>query len=105
MKGITPMAIVRALGPLGQPAARYLIRMRISWMPETSAFRTIINTDHLMDYMYHSWALPGSGEAALSHLLWPGAWAKRPLMDHFQVGPIVDREQIPTPKNHSIADP
>jgi len=77
--GVTPGALVRALGPFGPRAVAAALRRRAArWtfaqpLPDGAL-------DALGAYLFHTLAAPGSGEHALRHLLAPGAAPRAPLL-------------------------
>ncbi|KAF0708932.1 hypothetical protein As57867_006141, partial [Aphanomyces stellatus] len=87
--GITPMALVRFTGPLGPHLVQWIVLKRISWVPESNVLRTgEMDLDTACAYIYHNWALPRSGEAALFTHLGPGASTPRPLMELLLPGQV-----------------
>ncbi|RMX65609.1 hypothetical protein DD238_001774 [Peronospora effusa] len=81
-KNITPMSVVRFLGPYGPTFVQKVVHRRTLLMSEGSAMRDgRVNLNELGEYMYHNWALKASGERAMTTHLAPGAHAVRPLMD------------------------
>ncbi|KAJ3272740.1 hypothetical protein HDV01_005268 [Terramyces sp. JEL0728] len=69
---ITPMSIIRTLGPAGPSLVRKYTSRRFAHLAEEE-------NKSLEDYIYHISAQSGSGEYALARLLKPGAWARNPL--------------------------
>ncbi|KAI8921780.1 Alpha/Beta hydrolase protein [Entophlyctis helioformis] len=69
---MTPMSVVRTVGPLGPSLVRQYTSRRFAHM-DPAEVATIEK------YIYHTSAQPGSGEFALARLLLPGAWARLPL--------------------------
>jgi cardiolipin-specific phospholipase len=77
--GATPMALMRALGPCGLPCVRASLRGRASrWLLEAPIPPATLAA--LGSWLFHQLCAPPSGEAALSALLAPGAWAREPLI-------------------------
>ncbi|GBG00298.1 1-acylglycerol-3-phosphate O-acyltransferase-like [Raphidocelis subcapitata] len=74
--GVTPGAVIRALGPWGPGLVGKYVGGRFSYhgQPLTAEEVPVFS-----DYFYHISASAGSGEFALRHLLSPGAWARSPL--------------------------
>ncbi|KAJ3075702.1 hypothetical protein HK102_005547 [Quaeritorhiza haematococci] len=71
---ITPGTVVRFAGPFGPQLVHKYTSRRFAYLPHDES-------KDFHDYVYHISALPGSGEYALSGLLLPGAWARKPLLD------------------------
>ncbi|KAJ3256272.1 hypothetical protein HK103_005635 [Boothiomyces macroporosus] len=69
---ITPMSVIRTLGPAGPSLVRKYTSRRFAHLADEE-------NKALEDYIYHISAQSGSGEYALARLLKPGAWAKKPL--------------------------
>jgi hypothetical protein len=69
---ITPMAVIRTIGPWGPNLVKLYTDRRFHFLPQAE-------NDALREYLYHICAQKGSGEYALSSLLAPGAWAKKPI--------------------------
>uniref|UniRef100_A0A915L6G9 AB hydrolase-1 domain-containing protein n=1 Tax=Romanomermis culicivorax TaxID=13658 RepID=A0A915L6G9_ROMCU len=67
-----PLALLRALGPLGP---KLLKKARPDFGRKFGA------DDAIYDYIYHCNALPPSGEAAFKTLSLPYGWAKRPMVE------------------------
>ncbi|CAM9257231.1 unnamed protein product, partial [Phaeothamnion confervicola] len=57
--GMTPMAPVRWAGPFGPRLVHWLLRKRLSWMPEGSDVSKL-DVDALARYMHQNWALVSS---------------------------------------------
>lgn len=77
--GVTPMALMRYLGPCGAPCVRGSLRGRSSrWLLEAPIPPDTLAA--LSDWLFHALCAPPAGEAALSALLAPGAWARAPLI-------------------------
>ncbi|EQC36828.1 hypothetical protein SDRG_05660 [Saprolegnia diclina VS20] len=86
---ITPMAIVRYLGPFGHKLVSWILQRRMSWLPDTSVLKSgILDPALIADYMYHNWALKKSGDVAMNTHLLPGAFGKRALRDALLPGQI-----------------
>ncbi|DAZ93212.1 TPA: hypothetical protein N0F65_001564 [Lagenidium giganteum] len=90
---ITPMSMVRFVGPFGPALVRWILRKRISWVPPSNIIRSgDMDFDHITMYCYHNWALKKSGEIALYTHLHPGASARTtPLCELLAPG----RAQVP----------
>ena len=71
---ITPMSVIRTIGPFGPSLVRMYTDRRFHFLPPTE-------NDALRDYLYHICAQKGSGEYALGVLLQPGAWGRRPMVN------------------------
>ncbi|KAJ1339231.1 hypothetical protein BSLG_006369 [Batrachochytrium salamandrivorans] len=69
---ITPMSVIRTLGPLGPSLVKTYTSRRFDKMDPAEV-------SSIDAYIYHISAQTGSGEFALAHLLAPGAWAYSPL--------------------------
>ncbi|KAL2916912.1 hypothetical protein HK105_203691 [Polyrhizophydium stewartii] len=74
---ITPMSIVRSMGPWGPNMVKLYTSRRFAHMDQSE----VASIDN---YIYHISAQRGSGEFALAHLLAPGAWAYSPLHDRLK---------------------
>ena len=75
---VTPMSLVRLLGPLGPAAARAAVRRRAGRAPAGSLLRS--HTALLAEYEYHNWAGDCSGELAVNGYMAPFGYARRPLL-------------------------
>ncbi|CAG8764305.1 7246_t:CDS:2, partial [Racocetra persica] len=71
---ITPQLIMRWAGPFGPSLVNRYTTRRFSHLDEQDRF-------DLHDYLYHISSAPGSGEFALSRILAPGAFARKPLIN------------------------
>ncbi|TPX59569.1 hypothetical protein SpCBS45565_g07698 [Spizellomyces sp. 'palustris'] len=71
---VTPMSVIRTMGPWGPSLVRKYTSRRFAYLDQSDA-------DDLHSYIYHISAQTGSGEFALARLLLPGAWARKPLHD------------------------
>ncbi|KAI9099995.1 Alpha/Beta hydrolase protein [Phlyctochytrium arcticum] len=69
---VTPMSLIRTMGPWGPSLVRKYTNRRFSYLDQE-------DSNDLHGYIYHISAQPGSGEFALARLLLPGAWARQPL--------------------------
>jgi pimeloyl-ACP methyl ester carboxylesterase len=79
---ITPVFLVRQLGPLGPYAVRKALVRRLNEVPEVSPSREALNEPFLTlltEYMYNNLAGRGSGEKALVTMMRPGFFAVEPL--------------------------
>jgi cardiolipin-specific phospholipase len=70
---LTPQSILRWTGPFGPTLVNQYTTRRFSHLGE-------IDRIDLHDYLYHISCAPGSGEYALSRILAPGAYARKPLI-------------------------
>lgn len=70
---VTPNSFVRFLGPLGLPVARGLVKWRFGHLHANYDLRV------LTEYVFHSNVGPVSGEVALTQILHPTIYARRPL--------------------------
>ncbi|RHZ61861.1 hypothetical protein Glove_345g15 [Diversispora epigaea] len=70
---ITPQSFMRWTGPFGPSLVSQYTSRRFANLDEQDRI-------DLHDYLYHVSAAPGSGEYALSRILAPGAYARKPLM-------------------------
>ncbi|CAG8490613.1 1782_t:CDS:2, partial [Scutellospora calospora] len=71
---ITPQLIMRWAGPFGPSLVNKYTTRRFAHLDEQDRF-------DLHDYLYHISSAPGSGEFALSRILAPGAFARKPLIN------------------------
>ncbi|CDS11605.1 hypothetical protein LRAMOSA03868 [Lichtheimia ramosa] len=71
-KNVTPMSIVRLTGPYGASLVNRYTSRRFAHLDTHEQHA-------LYDYLYHITSSAGSGEFALSAILAPGAYARRPL--------------------------
>ncbi|CAG8469834.1 16991_t:CDS:2 [Dentiscutata erythropus] len=71
---ITPQLIMRWAGPFGPSLVNRYTTRRFANLDEQDQF-------DLHDYLYHISSAPGSGEFALSRILAPGAFARKPLIN------------------------
>ncbi|EEB09144.2 cardiolipin-specific phospholipase [Schizosaccharomyces japonicus yFS275] len=71
---ITPFAILRSIGPIGPKLVSTWTNIRFSTLPKDTFMA-------LHNYCYAIFSLKGSSEYALSHLLAPGAFARRSLIN------------------------
>lgn len=79
---LTPMSLVRFVGPFGPSLLNRVVHLRVEWMPESSALRNgQLELTLVCEYTYQNWAHKKSGENAMHTHLLPGAFAKRPLCD------------------------
>jgi cardiolipin-specific phospholipase len=84
---ISPFSIIRLTGPLGPRFVSGWTARRFNHLPSDEA-------SILHDYSFSIFKQKGSGEYALSYLLAPGAYARRPVIDRIQnVGRQVIREE------------
>ncbi len=74
--GFTPQDVVKYAGPKGKDWTSKLVTQRLFRVDDEDPLKPL-----LCDYLYHSYALPGSGEYALNKILSPGAWAYSPLIE------------------------
>jgi cardiolipin-specific phospholipase len=70
----TPQLILRWLGPFGPSLVSKYTTRRFSHLEERDQL-------DLHDYIYHISTATGSGEFAITRLLEPGAYARKPLID------------------------
>ncbi|KAG6036541.1 hypothetical protein E4U41_005610 [Claviceps citrina] len=90
---ISPFSIVRYAGPLGPRFVSGWSSRRFNHLPPDEA-------KALHDYSFSIFKQKGSGEYALSYILAPGAYARRPLINRIhQVG----RQPIPVSRTPSGA--
>ncbi|ODV88965.1 hypothetical protein CANCADRAFT_53297 [Tortispora caseinolytica NRRL Y-17796] len=73
-KNVSPFTFVRIAGPIGPRLVSGWSSRRFSQLNESLA-------QALHDYSYRIFSAKGSGEYALTYLLAPGAFARRPLID------------------------
>ncbi|KAI9490194.1 Alpha/Beta hydrolase protein [Zychaea mexicana] len=73
-KNVTPMSIVRTVGPFGASLVNSYTSRRFAHLDTPERY-------DLYDYIYNITASTGSGEYALAAVLKPGAFARRPLFD------------------------
>ena len=71
--------IVRALGPFSKMIIKFILKRRLSNLSSD-----VLKA--LQDYFSQVTLLRGSGEYAITHILLPGAWARRPLLNRLTVG-------------------
>lgn len=69
---VTPMSIVRMIGPFGASLVHTYTSRRFAHLDESEQH-------DLYDYLYHITSSTGSGEYALAAILAPGAFARKPL--------------------------
>ncbi|CAG8491751.1 9707_t:CDS:2 [Acaulospora morrowiae] len=74
---ITPQLIMRWAGPFGPSLVSQYTTRRFAHLD-------VQDQIDLHDYLYHISAAPGSGEYALSKILAPGAYARKPLMNRLE---------------------
>ena len=84
--GWTPQTVVRAAGPLGKGLVRKAIKARFGG-DETMNMAGVSSGGLVLDYMHAITSAKGSGEHALSRILLPGAYAKRPLVSRMGAMP------------------
>lgn len=82
-RGVNPNQLVRGVGPYGPKFVRKSFQARCGSL--TLGFKGLNEEDEssntlLADYMYQITAMPASGEHALSAIMVPGAFARRPLI-------------------------
>ncbi|CAG8502699.1 2798_t:CDS:2 [Ambispora gerdemannii] len=70
---ITPQSVLRWTGPFGPSLVSRYTSQRFAYLEEQDRI-------DLHDYIYHISLAPGSGEYALSKILAPGAFARKPLI-------------------------
>jgi len=85
--GATPGQLIRGLGPWAKYLVEKYVGKRFSRYGDGL---TPGEADVFKHYVYHTQALPGSGEHALKYLLAPFAWARIPL------GPLLHQLRVPT---------
>ncbi|CAG8468498.1 3435_t:CDS:2, partial [Acaulospora colombiana] len=73
----TPQLIMRLTGPFGPSLVSQYTSRRFAHLDEQDRI-------DLHDYLYHISAAPGSGEYAMSRILAPGAYARKPLMNRLE---------------------
>jgi cardiolipin-specific phospholipase len=84
---ISPFSFVRLTGPLGPRFVSGWTARRFNHLPSDEA-------SILHDYSFSIFKQKGSGEYALSYILAPGAYARRPAIDRIQdIGRQVIREE------------
>jgi cardiolipin-specific phospholipase len=71
-RNVTPMSIVRMIGPFGASLVHTYTSRRFAHLDESEQY-------DLYDYLYHITSSNGSGEFALAAVLAPGAYARKPL--------------------------
>ncbi|KAI9468508.1 MAG: Alpha/Beta hydrolase protein [Benjaminiella poitrasii] len=71
-RNVTPMSIIRCLGPFGPSLVYNYASRRFAHLDESEQH-------DLYDYLYHITSSSGSGEFALAAILAPGAYARKPL--------------------------
>ncbi|KAK4518299.1 uncharacterized protein ATC70_001651 [Mucor velutinosus] len=71
-RNVTPMSIIRMIGPFGPSLVHTYTSRRFAHLTEGEQH-------DLYDYLYNITASTGSGEFALAAILSPGAYARRPL--------------------------
>lgn len=71
-RNVTPMSIVRMIGPFGASLVHTYTSRRFAHLDESEQH-------DLYDYLYHITSSNGSGEFALAAVLAPGAFARKPL--------------------------
>ncbi|KAH7107926.1 alpha/beta-hydrolase [Auriculariales sp. MPI-PUGE-AT-0066] len=81
-EGYSPFGVVRALGMFGPLLVGRYSSRRFSGLSEEE-------TRDMHDYIYNITVAKGSGEYCISHLLAPGAHARRPMVDR------IDKLKIP----------
>ena len=81
--GLTPHMVVRCLGPLGPKLVSGYCAHRFGPGSAHCNGRPLSDSElsAFEKYLYCTLSARPSGEAALRHLLAPGAWARLPLMD------------------------
>ncbi|EGE02159.1 alpha/beta hydrolase [Trichophyton equinum CBS 127.97] len=90
---VSPFSFVRWSGPLGPRLVSGWTSRRFSHLPQPES-------KALHDYAYSIFRMRGSGEYALSYILAPGAYARKPLINRIHgVGRQLIRE--PTPSSAS----
>jgi len=72
VKNITPVQILRKVGPLSWFMIKFFVNDRFQEL-------TLEELAHVKDYLEQINLMPASGELALVHILEPGAWAFKPL--------------------------
>jgi hypothetical protein len=70
--GYTPQSFVRTAGPWGHKLVRQYCTRRFPDLEQE-------DMENVVQYIHGITCLDGTGEYALSRLLAPGAWARRPL--------------------------
>ncbi|CCI43249.1 unnamed protein product [Albugo candida] len=85
MLHLTPMWIIRFVGPFGQRLTRAAMRRRISLTATTNVIRCgDMNFDDITSYSYHNWALKASTDIAIYTHLHPDMNAHHgPICDSF----------------------
>jgi cardiolipin-specific phospholipase len=98
-QNVSPFSIVRLAGPLGPRFVSGWTSRRFSHLPPAEA-------QALHDYSFSIFKQKGSGEYALTYLLAPGAYARRPVIHRIQgVGRQVisrDDDGKPLKKEHGF---
>uniref|UniRef100_A0A7S2WI46 AB hydrolase-1 domain-containing protein n=1 Tax=Mucochytrium quahogii TaxID=96639 RepID=A0A7S2WI46_9STRA len=82
--GVTPNHLVRGAGPYGHRLVEKAVNARFGDVDEERLGLSggdLQTRTNVVDYLFHITAAPGSGEHALSKLLAPGAYAKKPLCE------------------------
>lgn len=77
-KNISPLNLVRKSGPFSKQFIKMYTQRKLLDTTQKTV-RALVN------YLEQIVLLPGSGEYALTHILEPGAWAKKPLCDRLHV--------------------
>jgi cardiolipin-specific phospholipase len=72
------MSVIRTIGPFGPSLVRKYTDRRFHYLPPAES-------QAIFDYLYHICAQPGSGEYALSSILLPGAWGRKPMCNRMHV--------------------
>lgn len=72
----TPQAFIRAVGPFGPKLLKGYTDRRFKQLQQSEL-------DLLHQYLYNISVDTGSGEYAIAHLFYPGAWAIEPLLHRF----------------------
>ncbi|EFR00083.1 abhydrolase domain-containing protein 4 [Nannizzia gypsea CBS 118893] len=87
---VSPFTFVRWSGPLGPRLVSGWTSRRFSHLPQPES-------KALHDYAYSIFRMRGSGEYALSYILAPGAYARKPLINRIHgVGRQLIREPVPS---------
>ncbi|KAI8351492.1 Alpha/Beta hydrolase protein [Choanephora cucurbitarum] len=73
-RNVTPMSIVRMIGPFGPSMVHNYTSRRFAHLDESEQH-------DLYDYLYNITSSSGSGEFALAAILSPGAFARKPLFN------------------------
>ncbi|KAG9259079.1 Alpha/Beta hydrolase protein [Emericellopsis atlantica] len=82
---VSPFSLIRMAGPLGPRFISGWTSRRFKHLPTPEA-------EALHDYTFSIFKQKGSGEYALSYILAPGAYARRPVIDRIQ---HVGRQKLP----------